>query len=240
MTGEKEGASSAPFGNIVVLTGAGISAESGLRTFRAADGLWENHRIEDVATPEGFARDRALVHRFYNARRAQLKTTKPNAAHFALAAFERAHCKRGGGFLLITQNVDDLHERAGSCEMVHLHGELLKMRCTLCGKAMAAKGDINKDDKCPLCAQAGGLRPDIVWFGEMPHFLPRINDALGECDYFVSIGTSGNVYPAAGFAGIAKQAGAKCVELNLEPTATIFEESRYGKATETVPKFFTL
>lgn len=229
-----------PFGNVVVLTGSGISAESGLRTFRAADGLWEDHRIEEVATPEGFARDRALVHRFYNARRAQLKGVKPNAAHLALAAFERAHCARGGGFLLITQNVDDLHERAGSEKMLHLHGELLKMRCQLCERTMAVAGDIGKDDKCPECGGAGGLRPDIVWFGEMPNFLPRITGELGKCDYFVSIGTSGNVYPAAGFADIAKRAGARCAELNLEPTASVFDESHYGKATETVPKFFAV
>ena len=227
-----------PFGNVVVLTGAGISAESGIRTFRAADGLWEEHKIEDVATPEGFARDRALVHKFYNTRRAQLKTAMPNAAHLALATFEREHCKRGGGFLLITQNVDDLHERAGSERMVHLHGALLKMRCEICDKSMTINGDINKDDKCPICGAAGGLRPDIVWFGEMPMFLPRINAALEECDTFVSVGTSGNVYPAAGFVDTARSAGARCIELNMEQTANTFDESHQGKATNLVPQFF--
>lgn len=223
--------------NIVVLTGAGVSAESGLQTFRAAEGLWENHRIEDVATPEGFARDRDLVHAFYNARRAKLKTAQPNAAHAALAEFEKQH---QGGFLLVTQNVDDLHERAGSEKLAHMHGELLKMKCEFCAQSFAVEGDLCKNDQCPACQKAGGLRPDIVWFGEMPYYMPQIEKALDECDLFVSLGTSGNVYPAAGFVAAAKNAGARCVELNLEQAANraAFDESVYGKASEVVPEFF--
>ena len=224
-------------GGIVVLTGAGISAESGLRTFRATDGLWEEHRIEDVATPAGFARDPQLVHRFYNERRATLATVSPNAAHRALAEFEARY---PDDFLLVTQNIDDLHERAGSRHLVHMHGELLKMFCTRCDANAAIAGSLSVDTVCAACGEAGGLRPDIVWFGEIPYDMEKIMQALASCALFVSIGTSGNVYPAAGFVETAREAGARCVELNLEKSAThrLFNESRNGKATEIVAPLF--
>lgn len=221
---------------IVVLTGAGISAESGIRTFRASDGLWEEHRIEDVATPEAFARNPALVQRFYNARRAQLldPAIRPNAAHAALARLEREY---GGEVLVVTQNVDDLHERAGSRQLLHMHGELLSMFCTRSGERFRITGDITPALRCDCCGATGTLRPDIVWFGEMPYHMDAIERALSRCSLFVSIGTSGNVYPAAGFVSAARHAGAHAVELNLEPSATqnAFHEHRYGPATEVVP-----
>lgn len=221
---------------IVVLTGAGISAESGIRTFRASDGLWEEHRIEDVATPEGFARDPALVQRFYNARRAQLRdpALRPNAAHEALARLEREY---GGEVLVVTQNVDNLHERAGSHSLIHMHGELLSMFCTRSGERFRIAGDITAALRCDCCGATGTLRPDIVWFGEMPYRMDEIERALARCSLFLSIGTSGNVYPAAGFVAVARQAGAHAVELNLEPSLvrTDFHEHRYGPATAVVP-----
>lgn len=221
---------------IVVLTGAGISAESGIRTFRASDGLWEEHRIEDVATPEGFARHPALVQRFYNERRAQLHSPaiQPNAAHQALARLEQHY---GGEVLVVTQNVDDLHERAGSQALLHMHGELRSMLCTRSGERFRIDGDISPEQRCDCCGVSGTLRPDIVWFGEMPYHLDAIAAALARCTLFVSIGTSGNVYPAAGFVAAARQAGAHTVELNLEPSLTqsIFHEQRYGPATQVVP-----
>lgn len=222
---------------IVVLTGAGISAESGLQTFRAADGLWENHRIEDVATPEGFAKDAALVHDFYNARRRRLAEVSPNRAHLDLAAFEKAGA---ADFLLVTQNIDDLHERGGSVNVRHMHGELLKMFCEHCGVRAAIGGDLRVTDACAACGRAGGLRPDVVWFGEMPYFMDEIGEALLACDVFVAIGTSGNVYPAAGFVRQARAVGAECVEINLEPSAGehLFHRGVYGRATEEVGKFF--
>ena len=225
--------------SIVVLTGAGISAESGIRTFRAADGLWEDHRIEDVASPEGFARNSALVQRFYNERRRKLfdSSVQPNAAHIALAAFERTF---PGEFLLVTQNVDDLHERAGSNQLIHMHGELLKMRCSMSQQIFPIQGDLLSEQRCQCCALTGTLRPHIVWFGEMPLEMDRIYAALDRCDLFVSIGTSGNVYPAAGFVQSARAAGAHTVELNLEPSMqrSSFVEARHGKASELVPRFF--
>lgn len=221
---------------IVALTGAGISAESGIRTFRASDGLWEDHRIEDVATPEGFARNPALVQRFYNQRRAQLQdpAIRPNAAHAALARLEREY---GGEVLVVTQNVDDLHERAGSTRLLHMHGELLSMFCTRSGRRFPIAGDIGSDLRCPCCNATGTLRPDIVWFGEMPYHMDAIERALARCSLFLSIGTSGNVYPAAGFVSAARQAGAHAIELNLEPSLvqTSFHEHRYGAATDVVP-----
>lgn len=223
-------------GSVVVLTGAGISAESGLRTFRASDGLWEEHRIEDVATPQGFAKDPALVHRFYNERRKTLLSVSPNAAHTALAEFER---QWQGEFLLVTQNIDDLHERAGSRNLVHMHGELLRMFCAYCDARAESRGDLSTEDTCTACGKRGGLRPDIVWFGEMPYQMDRIDEALAGCTLFVSVGTSGNVYPAAGYVQAARLAGARCVEINLEKSATnrMFSEARYGKATEVLPAF---
>lgn len=229
---------------VVVLTGAGISAESGIRTFRGAEGLWEDHRIEDVATPEAFERDPALVHRFYNERRRAHEGTAegtlpvvPNAGHLALARFEREF---PGNFLLVTQNIDALHERAGSKNLLHMHGELLMMRCVATGLTYHFTQDSSVDSTCECCKQKGRLRPHIVWFGEMPFFMEEIEAALLNCDLFVSIGTSGNVYPAAGFCRLAQAAGARTVELNLEPSsnAAAFDEGLYGPGTEIIPRFF--
>ena len=225
--------------NIVVLTGAGISAESGLKTFRDNDGLWEGHRVESVATPEAFERDPHLVHDFYNQRRAQLQTNsvKPNAAHVALAKFEQAHT---GAFTLITQNVDNLHQRAGSHTLA-MHGELLKAQCSFCLHVCEWLGDIQTTTACPNCAVSGGFRPHIVWFGEMPLHMEPIEEAILACDLFISIGTSGVVYPAAGFCQLAKHIGAKTVELNLEPgdTASQFDECYYGNATDVVARYLS-
>ncbi len=222
---------------IVVLTGAGISRESGLATFRDAGGVWASVRIEDVATPEAFARDPARVHGFYNARRAQLAdpAIAPNAAHLALAELEH---RWPGAFLLVTQNVDDLHERAGSRRLLHMHGELKRARCTRCDAEHAWDTALDTATPCPACLRSGGMRPDIVWFGEMPHHMDRIGAALARCGLFVSIGTSGNVYPAAGF--VAEVGGtARTVELNLEPSegASLFGEAEHGPATRIVPAF---
>lgn len=221
---------------VVVLTGAGISAESGIQTFRGNNGLWESHRIEEVASPEGFARNPEMVQRFYNERRRQLQSTqiKPNAAHSALADFERAW---GDEFLLVTQNVDDLHERAGSQRMLHMHGELMRVRCQSCETSHPHKDDILADSRCTACDAEGELRPDVVWFGEMPLHMDTIAQALARCDLFVSIGTSGQVYPAAGFAAQAAQYGARTVEINLEQTAQ-FDDGYYGLASEEVPQYF--
>lgn len=222
----------------MVLTGAGVSAESGIPTFRGAGGLWERYRAEDLATPEAFARDPGLVHRFYNERRRLLLSgdIEPNAAHLALARLEREF---SGEFMIVTQNIDDLHERAGSRNPVHMHGELLKARCADCGDVRAAAVELGTGDACAACGRKGNLRPHVVWFGEMPLEMDRILERLGECDLFLSVGTSGNVYPAAGFVDIAGAAGAYTVELNLDPTesAGAFDESMRGKATEIVPRF---
>jgi NAD-dependent deacetylase len=222
-----------PSCSIVVLTGAGISAESGLRTFRASDGLWEEHRVEDVATPEGFRADPDLVHTFYNQRRAQLAQVEPNPAHRALARLEQ---QWPGGLLLVTQNVDDLHERAGSRNLVHMHGELRKIRCQRCGRVLAWEGDTGVATACPQCGRAGGLRPHVVWFGEIPLEMERIQAALEACGVFLAVGTSGNVYPAAGFVDLAGP-GARTLELNLERSLVSgrFQETRLGPASETVP-----
>lgn len=223
--------------SIVVLTGAGISAESGIETFRAAEGLWANHRVDDVATPEGFARNPQLVYEFYNQRRRQLLTPEisPNAAHSALAKFEHEF---DGEFLLITQNVDNLHERAGSQNLIHMHGELLKMRCLNSKLVFDVSEDFDYDTHCRCCRSAGNLRPHVVWFGEMPLQMNRINSALENCDMFVAIGTSGNVYPASGFYQTAKIRKASTVELNLERTGSSFDRHVRGPATECVPQFF--
>lgn len=229
--------------NLVVLTGAGISAESGVPTFRASDGLWCGHRVEDVATPEGYAADPALVQDFYNQRRRQLAEVAPNAAHLALAELA---ARWAGDFLLVTQNVDDLHDRAHEAvlpapgfELIHMHGELLKARCTRSGVVSAWPGDMAADEPSPDHPE-GRMRPHIVWFGEMPLGMNRIERALGACDLFVSIGTSGAVYPAAGFVQQARMAGARTVEINLAPTMgrRLFDEGVYGPATEAVPGFF--
>lgn len=221
---------------IVILTGAGVSAESGIRTFRAADGLWEEHSIYDVATPEGFAANPALVHRFYNERRRQLVSgsIRPNPAHNALARLEREH---PGTVTLVTQNIDDLHERAGSRNLIHMHGELLRMRCAACHRVVEQRGDSSTSDECDTCG--GPMRPHVVWFGEMPLEMDTIYAALETCDVFAAIGTSGNVYPAAGFVAVAAGAGAHTVELNLEPSevASGFAEARYGPASTKVPRW---
>ena len=228
----------AAYQSIVVLTGAGISAESGIQTFRASDGLWEEHRIEDVATPEGFHANPELVYRFYNERRQKLlsDSIQPNPAHLALARLESEF---SGRFLLVTQNIDDLHERAGSKNVIHMHGELLKMRCDFTEQVFDIQGDFGVTSLCPCCGKPGRLRPHIVWFGEMPFEMNAIYRALAGCDLFLSIGTSGNVYPAAGFVQEAKLAGAHSIEINLEPSAveSSFDDHRYGKAGELLPKF---
>ena len=204
--------------NIVILTGAGISAESGISTFRDHNGLWETHRFEDLATPEAFRRDPVLVHRFYNARRAQLKLVRPNAAHAALARLEQGWA--AGEFLLVTQNVDDLHERAGSRKLVHMHGEIRKLRCASCADVVWHEEDAGPELACRLCQRAGHMRPDIVWFGEMPYRMEEIYAAVERADIFVAIGTSGVVYPAAGLAAAAQGNGRRCrtIEVNQQPT----------------------
>lgn len=223
--------------NIVILTGAGISAESGIRTFRGADGLWENHRLEDVATPEAFSRDPALVQRFYNERRRQLQQPdiQPNAAHLALARLEQQH---PGTVTLVTQNIDDLHDRAGSQNLLHMHGELLSVYCTRSLKRRRWTGDVATSEPCDCCQPPGVLRPDVVWFGEMPLHMEQIEAVLDNCQLFISIGTSGNVYPAAGFVRLARQVGARCIEVNLEGSmiSDAFHEHRVGPATIEVPK----
>jgi NAD-dependent deacetylase len=222
---------------IVVLTGAGISRESGLATFRDADGIWARVRIEDVATPEAFARDPARVHGFYNARRRQITdpSVQPNAAHHALARLARAW---PGGVTVVTQNVDDLHDRAGTPNLIHMHGELAKARCRRCEIVSPWRADLSVETPCPSCGRSGGMRPHVVWFGEMPLAMDEIAAALDRCGLFVSIGTSGNVYPAAGF--VAEMRGrAHTVELNLEPSegSRLFDETIHGPATQVVPAF---
>jgi len=228
-----------PSPTIVILTGAGISKESGLDTFRDNDGIWAKVRIEDVATPEAYIRNPTRVQDFYNARRAGLKDPKvvPNAAHDALARLERDW---PGEVLLVTQNIDDLHERAGSKNLIHMHGELLKVRCEYCDALMQWEDDLFMTTPCPHCGRKGGLRPHVVWFGEMPLGMDKIYESLDTCRLFVSIGTSGNVYPAAGFVQHVRYRGiAHSVELNLEPSqgATLFSQVIYGPATEIVPAF---
>ncbi|MBW0144746.1 NAD-dependent deacylase [Sphingomicrobium clamense] len=219
--------------NIVILTGAGISAESGLATFRGPEGLWEGHRVEDVATPEAFSRDPALVQRFYDARRANLATVEPNAAHEALARLDAGW---DGELLIVTQNVDDLHERAGANRVLHMHGELNSAWCLECDTRTASPAALLEEPSCPECGEAA-LRPDIVWFGEMPYGMDAIEQALMDADLFVSIGTSGAVYPAAGFVQTARYRGARTLELNLDPSqgSIFFDESRMGPASELVP-----
>ncbi len=207
--------------NLVILTGAGISAESGISTFRDTNGLWENYRVEEVASPEGFRRDAETVHRFYNLRRAQLKTVAPNAGHLALAGLERGWAGRGT-FLLVTQNVDDLHERAGSFLLRHMHGEIRKIRCQACGLVARHEEYLGTETPCPACGRTKTMRPDIVWFGEMPYHMAEIQAALEDADIFVAIGTSGVVYPAAGFAELARRNGRNCetIEINPNPTGS--------------------
>jgi len=223
---------------ILILTGAGISKESGLETFRDADGIWSKISLEDVATPEAYARDPRRVQDFYNARRRALRASNvmPNAAHRALAQLERDW---PGELLVVTQNIDDLHERAGTRLLIHMHGELLKARCVACDEVIQWPDDLTSESICPGCRRAGGLRPHVVWFGEMPLEMGSIADAVESCDLFASIGTSGTVYPAAGFVQEARRVGAHTVELNLEPSEgqSLFAERIYGPATEIVPAF---
>ncbi|MDX1301789.1 Sir2 family NAD+-dependent deacetylase [Photobacterium sp.] len=227
-----------PYRSIVILTGAGISAESGIRTFRDQDGLWESHHIEDVATPEGYRRDPALVQNFYNQRRHQLEsgTVSPNAAHFALAKLAKEF---NGKVTIVTQNIDNLHEVAGSQNVIHMHGELLKAQCSQTGQSVEWGGDLMLDDHCHCCQMPAPLRPNVVWFGEMPIGMGRIHEALLDADLFISIGTSGAVYPAAGFVHEAAMHGAHTIELNLEPSEVEneFAEKRYGPASKLVPEF---
>ena len=222
--------------NIVILTGAGVSAESGLATFRGPDGLWEGHRVEDVCTPEAYRRDPALVHAFYDARRAKLSTVQPNAAHEALA---RLDAEWKGELLLVTQNVDDLHERAGSKRLLHMHGELTSGWCLACDKRFHWDGPMGEGAACPACGVAGQVRPGIVWFGEMPYDMDRIDEALQRAHLFASIGTSGAVYPAAGLVQTARYCGVRTLEMNLEPSlgSVFFEESRVGPAGKLVPEW---
>jgi NAD-dependent deacetylase len=224
--------------SILVLTGAGISRESGLATFRDADGIWAQVRIEEVATPEAFARDPVRVQSFYNARRRQLQnpSVTPNAAHQALAMLEM---HRPGAVMIATQNIDDLHERAGSRAVIHMHGDLLKARCTACGNTTDWYDDLTGREDCPSCAIEGQLRPHVVWFGEMPLRLDAIYQVLAQCKLFLAIGTSGNVEPAASFVEEARRAGAHTVELSLEPSQNrgLFAEQVYGPATRIVPDY---
>jgi len=220
------------YDKIVILTGAGISAESGLGTFRGAGGLWEGHRVEDVATPQAFERDPDLVQKFYNARRKQLlEEAQPNKAHQFLADFEEQFTTNGGDFLLVTQNVDDLHSRAGSNNLIHMHGELLKSRCTTSGKIRECREDLTDTD----------WRPHIVWFGEMPLQMEQIYRAIEQCDLFVAIGTSGHVYPAAGFVELAMNTCSHTVEINLETSkvSSKFHEQVIGPATVSVSEYFS-
>ena len=226
------------FSRIVVLTGAGISAESGLATFRGASGLWKNLRPEDLASPVAFACHPKEVLAFYTARRRALLApdVAPNPAHLALAAFES---RFSGEFLLVTQNVDNLHERAGSQKLRHMHGELLRTRCASCRNEFASTEEFAVGDPCPACGRTGKLRPGVVWFGETPLFMEEISGALCECDLFIAIGTSGRVYPAAGFVEIARQAGARTIEMNIEETtaSSLFDERIQGPASSVIPRF---
>lgn len=225
------------FTSIVVLTGAGISAESGIQTFRDNGGLWENHNIEEVATFDAYQKNPTKVLDFYNARRRDINEgVAPNAAHLALGDFEK---RFAGDFFLITQNVDPLHERGGSENLRHMHGELAKVRCQRCGEIYQYSGELSIHLQCPWCMTTGQVRPHIVWFGEMPFYLEEIEKKLRGCDLFIAIGTSGNVYPAAGFVETASRQGAHTVELNLEPSlgTSLFAEQHFGPATEIVPGY---
>ena len=220
--------------HIVILTGAGVSAESGLGTFRDADGLWMNFDLADVATPEGYAKDPKLVLDFYNARRANCRNAAPNAAHEAIS---RLQLEYPGRVTLVTQNIDDLHERGGSRHVIHMHGQIMRALCAECGHQWGWAFDMALDDICHSCAKVGTVRPDVVWFGETPYHMETILDRARDCDLFVAIGTSGAVYPAAGFVTEARDRGVRTLEINLEPSenADDFDERLLGPASETVP-----
>ena len=225
--------------NLFILTGAGISAESGLGTFRAQEGIWARFDPMKLATPEAFARDPDAVHNFYNMRRRGLRSAGPNAAHAALTQLEARFKERGCSVFLCTQNIDDLHERAGTERVVHMHGELLKARCLQCEAIIPWFDDLGTAFTCPNCGHVGTLRPHVVWFGEMPLYMEEILDALARADLFVAIGTSGSVYPAAGFVREARGLGIRTCEINLQPSdnATQFDERNYGPAGEVVPRW---
>lgn len=222
---------------IFILTGAGVSAESGLSTFRDKGGIWSKYSLEEVASIQGYERNPSFVLDFYNMRRNTHKDIQPNAAHIALAKLQSAWSERGHSVTLCTQNVDNLHERGGAQNVLHMHGEIAKARCHDCGALAPYDGDLSLNLGCASCGRTGGMRPHVVWFGETPLLLDEIYDALSAADLFVSIGTSGNVYPAAGFVSAARQAGIRTMEINLEPSenARAFDDGRYGKATEQVP-----
>lgn len=224
---------------IVILTGAGISAESGIKTFRDQNGLWEDHNILEVASPQGFERDPELVHRFYNLRRKQLLSSEvaPNKAHLAVARLQKE--LPNSEVFLITQNVDNLHERAGSSQVLHMHGELTKMRCIESKKVFEIKEDISPRRACPCCLKEGNLRPHIVWFGETPFFMDEIYHHTAQCDLFIAIGTSGVVYPAAMLVDLARENGAQTLEFNLSDTqvSDSFHKHIVGPASQTVSKY---
>ncbi len=220
-------------GGIFILSGAGLSAESGLRTFRAADGLWEDHRVEDVATFEAFERDPEVVQRFYNMRRTQAAEAQPNTAHVALAKLQADY---DGPVTLVTQNVDDLLERGGARDVIHMHGSVMGALCASCDHRWPAPMEMHVSDPCPTCG-APHTRPDIVWFGEIPYHMDAIQDALENSDLFVSIGTSGMVYPAAGFSQMARHLRMQTLELNLEASGAMFDAVIEGPATQVVPKW---
>ena len=224
--------------NIVFLTGAGISADSGLSTFRDSDGLWNNHRVDDVATYEGFVRNRKMVYDFYNDLRHQETALKPNPAHYALAKLQREY--KNGKVTIITQNVDDYHTVAGAVDVIHMHGHLHQVRCENCMHVYRCDDDYDEKTVCPKCGKAGHIRPNIVWFGEMPLYMARIEEELEQADIFVAIGTSGVVYPAAGFISRVRSIGrAETVEINLEPSEVhrLFDRSIKGRAKDTVPAY---
>ena len=225
----------AKFKSAFLFSGAGLSQESGVKTFRDNNGLWENHRVEDVATPEAFERDPELVYRFYNLRRQQLGEVEPNEAHRAMARFQKEF---SGETLIVTQNVDDLLERAGCEDVLQMHGELQKMRCSRTGKVFFAPPEFDASSQCSCCHETGRLRPHIVWFGEVPFYMSEIEAAIERCDVFLSVGTSNQVYPAASFVQFAKARGVHCIEVNFEETALshIFDENHYGKAGEVLPR----
>jgi NAD-dependent deacetylase len=231
--GRGQDAMTGTYSSIVVLTGAGLSAESGLSTFRDPTGIWAKYDWREVATPEGFRNNPQMVHEFYNMRRRAHADVAPNAAHHALARLTREHSNT----TIVTQNVDCLHELAGTKNLIHMHGEAMKALCSHCAARMSWTGDMSLETECGSCGRPGGMRPDVVWFGEMPYHMEKISRLLSRCDLFVSIGTSGHVHPAAGFVAAAREAGADTLELNLEPSngAKLFSKAIYGPATEVVP-----
>ncbi len=224
---------------IFVLTGAGVSAESGLSTFRdkSGSGLWARFDPMRLATPEAFARTPETVHEFYNFRRRSLLAAQPNAAHAALARLQREFASKGGAATFVTQNIDDLHERGGARDVIHMHGELLKARCAACGDLRDQRADLSTADRCAACGRVGAMRPHVVWFGETPLRMEEIAAALAASDLFVAIGTSGSVYPAAGFVSQARRSGVATCEINVAPSdnAAQFDQGRYGPASEIVP-----